>query len=119
MAVTTAQLYAYYQNPKGIVLSPWSPKRMDSLEAINQQIQFAHQFGYERFLRYEVLNYLNNSWNQLSLADRANRPIIRKGMRRMLNLGRKWECLPRLGTILFFYEAAYPCRPLWWFIHHL
>ena len=34
-------LYAYYQNPAGIMKSAWSPKRLDVLEAFEEQVAFA------------------------------------------------------------------------------
>lgn len=119
IAVTPAKLYAYYQNQQGIMLSPWTPGRLDALEAISEKIHFARQNGYDRLLCFEVRDFLDNSCHQLTQADQANRCKIRRGMRRMLFLGRKWRCLPSLGKILYLYEAAYPCRPFWWFVHHL
>ena len=38
VAITPMVLYAYYQNPGGIMKSPWSPRRMHALEAFEQQI---------------------------------------------------------------------------------
>lgn len=119
VAATSAQLYAYYQNPDGIMLTPWTPRRMDALDAFQQKIQFAHQHGYDRFLCCEVLHFLNNCYLQHSQADCVNQRRIRKEMRRMLRLGRKWKCLPSLDDTLYFYEIAYPCRIFWWVCYHL
>ena len=51
VGVTPAQLYAYYQNPEGIMRSEWNPRRMHVLEAFEQQIAFAKQQGNDRLLR--------------------------------------------------------------------
>lgn len=119
IAVSPARLYAYYQNPQGIMRSPWTPRRMDALEAIYQIIQFAHRFGYDRLLCCEVLRFLDNSWYQISQAGFVHRCRIRRGMRQLLRLGKKWGCLQFSRKIQYLYEAAYPCRVFWWLINHL
>ena len=50
VAVITARLYAYYQNPEGIMRSEWSPRRMDMLQAFEEQIAFAQKNGSPRLL---------------------------------------------------------------------
>ena len=40
IVVVEAPLYAYFQNPTGIMKSEWNPKRLDGLEARKEQIDF-------------------------------------------------------------------------------
>ena len=43
VAVTREPLYAYYQNPVGIMLSKWTPRKLHILEATENQIAFARE----------------------------------------------------------------------------
>ena len=45
ISVVDSPLYAYYQNPAGIMKSKWSPGRLDALEAIEEQIKFFSDRG--------------------------------------------------------------------------
>ena len=40
VAVVDLPLYAYYQNTKGIMMQAWSPKRLDALQAFEEQVAF-------------------------------------------------------------------------------
>ena len=43
IAIIEAPLYAYFVNPFGITKSPWSPKKMDALDACQEQIAYFEQ----------------------------------------------------------------------------
>lgn len=116
VAITCAQLYAYYQNPEGIMRAAWNPKRMHMLEAFEQQIDFARQEGYLNFLKKAAEQYLYASYEQLLQADDAFRKELRKKLRFALNMGRKYSFFPLQKKNLWAYEQAYPVKPLWWLI---
>ncbi len=46
IAYMEAEMYFYFTNPNGIMRSDWSPKRLDAVEAFNQQLKFfrKHKF---------------------------------------------------------------------------
>ena len=115
-AVTEAQLYAYYQNPEGIMRSKWNPRRMHVLEAFEQQIAFAKQQGNARFLRKITEQYIFSSYEHLEQAQPEYHSELRRKLRGALRQGRKCGCFPKEKNNLWAYEAAYPCKVFWWLL---
>lgn len=121
VAVTEAQLYAYYQNPGSITRSGWYPRRLHGLEAVEEQITFARETNRERFLHKAARQYLYGAYDQLKLvcADEAQkqyRPILRRKLRTALKLGRELGTFPLKWENLWAYEEAYPAKPFWWLL---
>jgi len=121
VGVTGARLYAYFQNPTGIMKSRWDPRRMDGLEAAEEQIAFARKNDNLRLLRKAAEQYIYGSYNQLEQVEklpeyRVYRKILRKKLRSGLALGRSCGVFPRCGRNLWAYEKAYPAKPVWWLI---
>lgn len=119
VGVTPAQLYAYFQNPEGIMQSGWNPRRMDTLEAVEQQIDFAQKNRNARLLNKAVEQYIYSAYGQMEKAEaspeyRRYRKELRKKLRRGLALGRSCGIFPVRRETLWAYEKAYPCKPLWW-----
>ena len=119
VAVTEARLYAYYQNPAGIMQSKWNPRRMHTLEAVEEQMAFARETGKERFLRKAALQYIYACYEQLNKIEKepghkAYRKILREKLRSGLKLGRELAVFPKTEETLWAYEAAYPCKVFWW-----
>lgn len=119
VAVTHVKLYAYYQNPAGIMQSKWNPRRMHSLEAVEQQMAFARENGKERFLKKAAEQYIYSAYEQLKKVEAAEehkpyRVLLRKKLRSGLKLGRELGVFPMKKETLWAYEAAYPAKPLWW-----
>ena len=119
VAVIPARLYAYYQNPQGIMQAKWSPRRMDVLEAFEGQIRFAQERDLKRLLANVSQQYVYSAYEQLGQAQKAYVPILRKKLRRALGLGRKWGSFPLGKERLWAYEAAYPCKPVWFLVSRL
>ena len=119
VGVTPAQLYAYYQNPNGIMRSDWNPRRMHVLEAIEQQIAFAQQQENPRLLKKVTMSYLFGVYEHLGKAIKVYRKELREKLRYALKLGRQCGCFPLNGKNLWAYEAAYPVKPLWWLVFKL
>jgi len=116
IAVTPARLYAYYQNPDGIMRSKWHPGRMDVLEAFEGQIAFAREQHNSRLLNKIAEQYIYSACEQLEKADRPHCGELRKKLRRGLKLGRQCGCFPGTRQNLWAYEAAYPLKPFWWLV---
>lgn len=119
IGVTAAQLYAYYQNPNGIMQSEWSPRRMDVLEAFEQQIEFARSIQNSRLLNKVALQYIYGVYEHLGKAKVVYRKELIRKLQAALKLGRECGCFPRSWDTLWAYEAAYPCKPLWWLLFKL
>ena len=116
IGVTPARLYAYYQNPEGIMRSQWNPRRMHMLEAFEQQIAFAQETGNARLLNKTAEQYIYSAYEQLSQAQIVYRKELRRKLRAALKLGRECGCFPLERGRLWAYEKAYPVKPLWWLI---
>ena len=117
VAVVAENLYAYYQNPQGIMLSSWSPRRLDLLEAVQEQIAFAQAHGHRALLGKAVEQYLYSAYGQLKtvIEGRQNAyvSLLRRHLRKALALERKYRFFSRDRDILWAYEQAYPVKPLW------
>lgn len=121
VGVTTACLYAYYQNPAGIMLSQWNPRRMHILEAFEQQIAFAQKKENPRLLRVAVEQYIYGIHEQLAQAQNSpeHKPyqkVLQKKLRAALRLGKSCGAFPRSWENLWAYEEAYPMKPVWWIL---
>lgn len=119
VGATRANLYAYYQNPEGIMRSDWNPRRMHTLEAVEQQFAFARENGNERFLKKAARQYFFSAYDQLkqvnaSKEHSAYRSLLRKKLRFALKLGRELGTFPLKWENLWAYEEAYPMKPFWW-----
>jgi len=119
VAVISAQLYAYYQNPEGIMRSEWNPRRMHVLEAFEQQIAFAREQGNDRLLEKIVYQYIYGIYDQLGKAAVVYHKELRRKLRKALEMGKECGCFPRTWQNSWAYEAAYPCKPFWWLLSRL
>ncbi len=116
IGVTPARLYAYYQNPGGIMRSEWNPRRMHVLEAFEQQIAFAQEHGNDRLLNKTVLRYIYGIYEHLGKAPVIYRKELRRKLRNALKLGRECGCFSRSWQNSWAYETAYPCKLFWWLL---
>ena len=119
VGVISARLYAYYQNPEGIMRSKWSPRRMDVLEAFEQQIAFARETGRDRLLWKVAEQYIFTLYTQLESAQKVFWKELRRKLRGALKLGRECGVFPNNKANSWAYEAAYPCKPYWWLLSKL
>lgn len=116
IGAVSAKLYAYYQNPDGITHSEWNPKRMDVLEAFEEQIRFAQNRENKRLLNKTVEQYIYGTYEQLNHAQIGYQKILMQKLRTALKLGRECGCFPRTAQRIWAYEAAYPCKVFWWIL---
>ena len=116
VAVTPAQLYAYYQNPEGIMRSSWNPRRMHVLEAFENQITFARQRGNDRLFCKIAEQNLYSVYEHLTKAQKDYRRELRCKLRIALRWCKECGCAPKLRGHLWLYGEAYPCKPFWWIL---
>lgn len=123
VGVCTTPLYAYYKNATGIMQSQWTPRKLDAVEAYEQQLIFAktkeNKRLYVRVLRLYILNlaiqHIRAS-EQSSCSDNiCYISILRKKLRKALHSARKYNLLPCFGERnLWIYYQAYPFEMKWW-----
>lgn len=118
VAVTEAPLYAYFVNPNGITGVTWSPRRMHSLEGFEEQIAFAQAEENPRLLEKAIKSYIYGAYDQLNHADPEYIGVLRGKLRSGLKLGAQAGAFDGRKN-LWAYEAAYPCKPLWWLVSRL
>ena len=113
------QLYNYYTNPDGIIHRPWTPQRMDILEAIEEQIAFFENKKYVDLAhrRFQALisisrTSLKNIKASGDLNDQEKytlRKYIRKRLRRILLKYHKyhWASPFNRGDDLWLYSDTF------------
>lgn len=52
------QLYVYYQAPNSVMRSSWSPKKLSGLDALEKQVEFFCENGYDRAKRESANTYM-------------------------------------------------------------
>lgn len=100
-------LYYYYQNPKGIMKSAWNPKRMDVINAYEQQIfyfQDKPEIKKAQIKRYEtcLYNYICtlNNIEEYSNYKKALQARLRKLLIKYRQVV-KWEEVPHIAEKVF------------------
>ncbi len=121
LALVSAELYAYYQNPQGIMGAKWNPRRMHMLEAWEQQMGFAREKHHAALERKAIRHYVYGCYEQIQAAKmdpqyQSYLPQLKKKMRMALKLGRDSGVFPLCWEKIWAYEEAYPCKPLWWLL---
>lgn len=90
IAVIDQPLYAYFQNDAGIMRSKWTPRHIDGLDALEQQMVFFDQHGFTKALRAKFDRYIReNPWIQRKTLEaedieEAEKRRIVKGLKKQL-----------------------------------
>ncbi len=124
IGVYAARLYAYYTNPSGIMHSQWSPRRLDAVEAYEQQMAFARRNNnkrlFTRILRLYTINLTMQCIQISELEQAANQGfqrycrILHKKLRIALRHANKNNLFPFSDpTNTWIYFQAYPARTVW------
>lgn len=58
IAVISAPLYCYYHNPNSITTSVWTPRRMEVIQAFDEQISFFQKYNFPIALKRRIRSYL-------------------------------------------------------------
>ena len=119
IAVIEAALYAYFQNDYGIMKSPWSLRRLDKLEALEEQISFYAQNGYYDNAKSRYRSWLSNCVHGQAaiaalpdLSDTEKAENIAALKRRMRGMLRKYSAYHWVSPLRrgdrWYYINAYP-----------
>lgn len=126
VAVAPIQLYAYYQNPEGIVRSQWNPRRMDGVYAVEEQMRFAKQIQSMRLLEHTrdvyvwfLLEHLSKIHELPEQTEdiRQCRRDLEKRLREVLRDSDMRKKHPFSLENAKIYELAYPCPVFWEPLH--
>jgi glycosyltransferase involved in cell wall biosynthesis len=108
VSVTFAPLYAYYINMAGITKSPWVSRRMDALDAFDQQLAWFKTMGDADLIRFRARGYLETALKHYAAAEEAGAAGDLKQLRRRI----RWlirECWS-LGIITFWPDFDFLIR---------
>lgn len=113
IAFVDAPLYAYFQNPVGIMQTTWTPARLACIDAFFEQIAYFEKHHFEQARLRAAKRILPIIAEHLNAADAIGRKqdvaYLRKLLRTQL---KKYKKKLRLspGKTCYLYEAAYPKR---------
>lgn len=113
IAVISAPLYCYYHNPNSITTSVWTPRRMEVMQAFDEQMSFFAKSGFPIALKRRVRSYFwmlcSQYYGACSAPQRYPREMkqIKKQIRKIMRefddqIDRSWS------EYTSAYEIAYP-----------
>jgi len=88
IAFTEAPMYAYFVNPSGITKSSWTPKRIDALDACQEQIAYFEQENLPSLKERAVRNYALVLMNQYK--EYKNRNLKEPAVKQSFQKKAKW-----------------------------
>jgi len=111
IAVIREPLYAYFQNPNGIMQSKWTPGRLDGLIAHKEQILYFENNHFEKAKHRAIKALLWGTKEQLEIVIRLNQKkdilYLRRLLREEIHQYKEILALSPWNTS-DLYEAAYP-----------
>ncbi len=119
----TEQLYFYYTNPDSIVRSNWTPRRLDAITALEEQVAFFRKNGYTRALKNVEKNLLWNIVAQIETTEKSKdyshfTPQLKKKLKACLKDYKK-DLNLSLKNNSNLYVKAYPkLTKLYWFVSY-
>lgn len=106
------ELYYYFLNNSGTMLSEWTPRRLAAIDAVRQQIEFFKENEYQQAYKISVCNLL---WIYSSYIDKTKGKKIYKNYRKNFKkelklLLKKYEKELNFSKYRqgLYYERAYP-----------
>lgn len=123
IAFVPSPLYCYFINPEGITKRPWTPKRLDAIEAFLEQKYYFKESGLGHAYAMAEKNYiwgLCNYLGHLSSPDlQCYSHIYIRSLRKQLVLAllRNYKEYPFIQENLWIYSRAFPgIMNIYWFI---
>ncbi len=114
IAVIDMPMYAYFVNPEGTMRSEWTIKRLDGLQAYDEQIKFLKKNRYHDAYRKKVQSfvfYLHSQYqNANMIADKKKRKHTQRLLRNQLKRVLIWN-MPEFQfkpENIWMYEMAFP-----------
>ena len=126
IALVQHNLYYYFCNEDSITAN-WSPKRLDSLEALRNQIVFFQKFGYERAYNKSIINAaMNISKNYIQLNEteyitdkEEYKKILCAELKSIFGYTGAKKMLP-FTQYRYLYEIAYPkLMKYYWYLQSI
>lgn len=122
VAICETPLYFYYRNPCSIMNSPWTPKRMDEIEAHEDHLKYMKDFKYYSAYKKEQEVYLRVLARHIVSISRSDKDYqkyasnLRKKLKKNILRCKKQFEYPISGNE-WIYEAAFPygMRLFWLF----
>lgn len=107
------QTYFYFRNTDGIMKSEWSPKKMDALEALNEQFKFFKSSSYQSAFSTVANKYIwflkENYENLQNYRDYENKESAIKNIRKALRMCLRQKCVDKpIYKNERLYAIAYP-----------
>ena len=90
VAAVRIPYYFYYSNPDGITKCPWTPKRLDHLDAIEEQVSFFSARGLHKVISHQLNYYVGECNHRLLWIRRSDNPGTWQKERRILRRKRRW-----------------------------
>ncbi|MGN0776116.1 MAG: glycosyltransferase family 2 protein [Candidatus Ventricola sp.] len=123
IALVDMPMYAYFANRQGITKSNWTEKRLDCLPALNEQLLYFKENGFDLayadlLKRFRGCIYLQNK-SATALADAKKRRkalfTIRYNLKKHLIWNR--NAYPFIESNLWYYEWAFPIEMrIYWYM---
>ena len=111
IAYVSQPLYFYFINSEGITKSEWSPKRLDALDAYEEQLLFFSANNYKKAFEVVANGYVQLLLRYIIDSDDLgvdiSKSIFRRKLRRLLSRCRKEVGWTRRSKS-WYYENAYP-----------
>lgn len=114
VSAVDAPLYYYYQNPKSITQSGWTPRSLDGIEAIENSIRFFRKNKFRnayvksvRKLEWGINTQFESMKKNSEYCSKHYFTLFSEYYRRLLRYGKKEGMFPFSGYIRY-YETAYP-----------
>lgn len=112
-------LYAYYQNPEGIMSRPWSLKRLDILDALEAQVAFFDKHHQLNLANRQFFSWINKNiaaqekiQNLPELSDKEKQVYIRRLQKKLREMLRKYRHYRWVSGLKrndrWYYMNAYP-----------
>lgn len=113
IAVISAPLYCYYHNPNSITTSDWTPRRMEVMQAFDEQLSFFAKSGFPIALKRRVRSYfwmLCAQYYGARSAPQLYHHEIKQIKNQMRKIMWKYDKLidPTWHEYVTAYEIAYP-----------
>ena len=113
IAVVDAQLYYYFCNDDGLSRIKWNPRRLDGLDALEEQLAFFKANGHHQAHDVIAIAYADHLLNHQRMVEKAELPEAEKKHYRMLLKKRMNRVLRRYGLLYIrshrgIYVELYP-----------
>ena len=120
LAVVDGELYAYFQNEQSITRADWNPRRLDALQAFEEQVDFFTEQGYSRIAKTRANEHIGNICRQMRYVSRLSDKSEKLKYRRFCT-GKLREAIQKYQKLGYIdpvehhwaYKVAWPWKKVW------